>query len=285
LPRPNRKIFADSHLDFLLTGVKFFSMTLQEQCAAVIPCLNEEAAIASLVRAVRGHLPAVLVVDDGSHDRTATLAEQAGALVLSHARTRGKGAALQTGCREALKRGFSWALLMDGDGQHSPDDIRALFECAHRTSAQLVAGNRMTDPARMPLVRRWVNRWMSARLSRAAGRYLPDSQCGFRLMSLKAWSALPLRTTHFEVESEVLLGFVAAGHAVEFVPVQTIYKDEQSKIHPLRDTLRWFRWWRGQASGKVLEEPASLPGEVRAPSSRLARRLPSAWSNPVPPAR
>jgi glycosyltransferase involved in cell wall biosynthesis len=254
-------------------------MTWQDQCAAVIPCLDEEAAIASVVRAVRAHLPAVLVVDDGSQDRTAVLAEQAGAQVLAHAHTRGKGAALQTGCREALKRGFCWALLLDGDGQHSPDDIPAFFECAQRTSAELVAGNRMTDAARMPWVRRWVNRWMSARLSRVAGRCLPDSQCGFRLMNLRAWSALPLRTSHFEVESEVLLGFVAAGYAVEFVPVQTIYKNEQSKIHPLRDTLRWFRWWRARASGKVLEERGLETGALGPRSSRLARSLPKAQNS------
>ena len=63
-------------------------------------------------------------------------------------------------------------------------------------------------------------------------------------MKLEPWSRLSLRTAHFEVESEALLEFIASGHLVEFVPVRVIYKTEQSKIHPVRDSLRWFRWLR-----------------------------------------
>jgi DNA-binding transcriptional LysR family regulator len=87
---------------------------------------------------------------------------------------------------------------------------------------------------------------MSRRLSQAAGRELPDSQCGFRLMDLEAWAAMMLTTSHFEVESEVLLAFIRAGHCVGFVPIRAIYKEEQSKIHPVRDTVRWMRWWRSR---------------------------------------
>ena len=84
-----------------------------------------------------------------------------------------------------------------------------------------------------------------------AGRDLPDTQCGFRLVRLDVLARVPLRTNQFEIESEQLLGFIAAGERVEFVPVQVIYRAERSKIHPLRDTLRWFRWrrqWRQGAS-------------------------------------
>ena len=101
----------------------------------------------------------------------------------------------------------------------------------------------MAQAEQMPWLRRFVNRWMSRRLSKAIGKPLPDSQCGFRLMNLRAWSGLAITATHFEIESEVLLAFLAGGYAVEFVPVRVIYKNEQSKIHPWRDTVRWFRWW------------------------------------------
>jgi glycosyltransferase involved in cell wall biosynthesis len=218
-------------------------MDWRAKCAAVIPCLNEAAAIGPLVQGVIRQVPTVFVVDDGSSDGTRAEAERAGAEVLRHETTLGKGAALRTGWRRAGERGFEWALALDGDGQHSPEDIPAFFQCAERGSVALIVGNRMTDAARMPWLRRFVNRWMSRRLSRLAGRPLPDSQCGFRLMQLGAWSALPLAATHFEVESEVLLAFILAGYTVEFVPIRAIYKDEQSKIHPLRDTVRWFRWW------------------------------------------
>ena len=90
---------------------------------AVIPCLNEAAAIASVVRGVRAYVPDVLVVDDGSTDGTSSAAQAAGAMVLRHAEPAGKGAALAAGFRESLAAGFDWVLSMDGDGQHAPADI------------------------------------------------------------------------------------------------------------------------------------------------------------------
>jgi len=110
----------------------------------------------------------------------------------------------------------------------------------------------MANAGEMPFVRRFVNRWMSRRLSKATGRMLPDSQCGFRLMNLDAWSGQMITTNHFQIESEVVVAFIAAGHCVEFVPIRVIYKNEQSKIHPLRDTVRWFRWY-GEMSRKGSE--------------------------------
>ena len=206
--------------------------------------MNEASSIGPLVTAVRLHAPTIFVVDDGSEDGTRKAAESAGARVLRHEMSQGKGAALQSGWRCALDSGFGWALSLDGDGQHAPDDIPAFFGCAEQTSAALVVGNRMVEAAKMPLVRRMVNRWMSRRLSKLTGQTLPDSQCGFRLMHLPTWAGLRLETQNFEIESEVLVAFLKAGHKVEFVPVRAIYKTEQSKIHPVRDSLRWWRWWR-----------------------------------------
>jgi glycosyltransferase involved in cell wall biosynthesis len=212
----------------------------------VIPCFNEERAIASVVAGVKQHVPAVIVVDDGSTDGTRVEAEKAGGEVLRNQRNLGKGASLRVGWAHVHQKGFEWALSLDGDGQHIPEDIPSFFESAERDRAQLIAGNRMNDPAAMPWLRRFVNRWMSRQLSKAAGTILPDSQCGFRLMDLNAWSGLPMRCDHFEIESEVLIAFLKAGHKVSFVPVRTVYKSEQSKIHPIKDTVRWFKWWRGR---------------------------------------
>lgn len=232
------------------------------QCVAVIPCLNEAESLSRLVREVAEQLrqerarpspepipeqatrPLVIVVDDGSNDGTAERAEAAGALVLRHACPRGKGAALTTGLREAHRLGFHFALLLDGDGQHAPADIPAFFQCCRQTNAELIVGNRMNRSEQMPWLRRVVNRWMSRHLSKLAGRLLPDSQCGFRLVHLATWAGLSVQAEHFEIESEMLLAFVDAGARLEFVPIQVIYRSEQSKIHPWRDTWRWLRWLR-----------------------------------------
>src|SRR5262249_55589615 len=139
----------------------------------------------------------------------------------------------------ASARDLTWALTMDGDGQHSPADIPLFLQAAQPGHAALVVGNRLAEPNGMPRVRLLVNRWLSRQLSRRAGQTLPDSQCGFRLVQLQAWSQLRLETAHFEVESEMLLAFVTAGWPVAFIPIQVIYKSQQSKIHPLVDTCRW----------------------------------------------
>ncbi len=214
------------------------------QCAVISPCLNEAATIDTLVREVRRFLPTVIVVDDGSTDTTSALAANAGATVIRNDRALGKGAALQRGAELAHQLGFAWILMMDGDGQHSPAEIPVFLDSARQTGALLIVGNRMEHPDGMPGLRRFVNRWMSRKLSGLAGHPLPDTQCGFRLVKLDQWRNLAPQTRHFEIESEVLLGFLAAGHKVQFVPIRAIYKAELSKIHPVRDTWRWFRWLR-----------------------------------------
>ena len=201
-------------------------------CAAVIPCLNESASITALVAAVRRRLSSVLVVDDGSADATARLAENTGAVVLRHAQNLGKGAALQTGLAHAVKSGFEWAVTLDGDGQHAPEDLSALFCCAEMTGAKMVVGDRMGEAHKMPWLRRAVNRWMSRIISRRAGKFLPDTQSGFRLIHLPTWATLLLEAKKFEVESEMLLAFLAAGERVEFAPVQVLRSGRASVFAP-----------------------------------------------------
>lgn len=244
-------------------------MNCSLNCAAVIPCLNEAAAIGDVVRRVRQYLPVVFVVDDGSQDNTGELAAAAGAKVLRCSAPLGKGAALRTGWGHARERGFDWALSIDGDGQHAAEDIPAFLEAAERTGAKLVVGNRMGDPKEMPWLRKRVNRWMSRRISALAGAALPDTQCGYRLMDLNTWAELPVKANHFEIESAVLLAFAANGWRIEFVPIQVIYKSEQSKIHPIRDTFRWFRWW-WRHGGRGIRQAIVL----HASSSKTAVRCP-----------
>jgi glycosyltransferase involved in cell wall biosynthesis len=214
-----------------------------KQCAAVIPCFNESAFIGGVVHAVRRHLPSVIVVDDGSSDETAAIAAAAGAEVLRQPVNSGKGSALRAGWQQAFRREFAWVLTLDGDGQHAPEDIPALLDCAENTGAALVVGNRMGETELMPWLRRRVNLWMTRRLSTLVDTPLADSQCGFRLMNLNALSRLEIRANHFAIESEMLVGFIADGCKVEFVPIQVIYRTSPSRIRPVLDSWRWCRWW------------------------------------------
>lgn len=208
----------------------------------VVPCLNEASTILPLVQSILAHVPQVLVVDDGSTDQTASFAASAGAAILRHEHRQGKGAALRDGVNWAAARHFEWALLMDGDGQHDPADIPAFLLAAG--TADLVVGNRMSDCAAMPRLRRWANRWVSRQVSRRLGLIIPDAQCGFRLVRVAAWLAAGLQATGYEIETEMLVRFWAAGFQITSIPVRTIYGGEKSKFHPLRDTWKWWRWWR-----------------------------------------
>ena len=235
------------------------------KCAVVLPCFNEGVTIGRLVGALRQRRLRVIVLDDGSTDDTAVRAAEQGARVVPSGHNRGKGAALQTGLGTARHEGFDWALTMDGDGQHQPEDIPAFWRRAAETDARLVIGNRMPHARALPPLRRFVNRWLSRQLSRRAVRPLPDSQCGFRLLELRAWSGLALRTEHFEIESEMLLAFLDAGHRVEFVPIQVVGAGRRSKIRPVADSWRWFRWWR--TAGRA---PALGPVRRAAPEREFA---------------
>jgi glycosyltransferase involved in cell wall biosynthesis len=225
-------------------------MDWYRDCAAVVPCFNEAAHLGRLVAEIKEQIGHVIVVDDGSRDGTSDQARAAGADVIRLHKNSGKGAALRCGWRHAHELGFTWVLMLDGDGQHAAGDIPNFFTRANAGDAKLIVGNRMDDTRRMPPARRWANRWMSRRISHLAGVDLPDSQCGFRLAHLETLLNLSIRANRFEVESAMLIAFLTAGMNVAFVPVQTIYRSRASHINPLTDSWRWLRWRRDQVIGK-----------------------------------
>lgn len=230
-------------------------------CSAVVPCLNEAATIGPLVRGLREHFQDVLIVDDGSTDDTSARATEVGARVLRHPNNRGKGAALQTGLRDLSNRNLSWAMVLDGDGQHEPEEIPRFLTAASTNGADLVIGNRMHACERMPWVRRWTNQWMSARLARLSGVACSDSQCGFRLVRLGAWQQITWGTDRFEVESEMLVSFARAGFRVVEVPVSCKQAGRPSRVAPLRDSLRWIRWWRSVGRSHTATPGSTWAGE------------------------
>jgi glycosyltransferase involved in cell wall biosynthesis len=211
--------------------------------AALIPAYLEARHIHEVVARVRRELDVVLVVDDGSADATQTEAERAGAEVLRHTVNQGKGAAIKTGLTVFLDRPeIQYVLLLDGDGQHLPEEIPRFLEECNRTHAALLLGNRMHDLKSMPLIRQLTNRFMSWQISWVCGQPIPDSQCGFRMLRrdlLPALIAAP--SSRYEFETEMLAIAARQGHRIAAVPVSTIYGDETSKIRPVQDTIRFYR--------------------------------------------
>ena len=219
--------------------------TARQAIAAVIPAYNEQAHIADVVRRTRDKIDNVLVVDDGSSDATAECARAAGAEVIVHPQNRGKGEAIKTGLRLWLDRQVEWVLILDADGQHRPEEIDRFVAAADASAgARLILGSRMNDLSSMPLVRRVVNRYMSRKISRVCGQRIPDTQCGFRMVHRELIPDLLNGAERFEYETEMLIVASRKGLRISSVPISTLYSDEVSSIHPLRDTIRFFKLMR-----------------------------------------
>ena len=209
--------------------------------AAVIPAYFEEKHVADVVRRALEQLDNVLVVDDGSTDSTAAAARNAGAQVIVHPTNVGKGETIKTGLRHWFERDFTYVVILDGDGQHLPEEIERFLATASETRAELLVGTRMSDVRDMPLVRRWVNRYMSNRISRVCGQSIPDTQCGFRMLHRNLIPELLKGSGRFDYETEMLILASRKGCRIESVPITTVYSDEVSSIHPVRDTIRFFK--------------------------------------------
>jgi len=211
----------------------------------LIPAHNEEKEIGRLVREVRAKGLDVLVVDDGSKDGTAAIARAQGAEVLKNDPRRGKGFSLKRGFDHAVGKGYDGVITMDGDGQHDTDDLARFLAAAQTTPRGVVNGTRMRDAGAMPLVRRLTNRFMSWMISAISGQRIEDSQCGYRYVSCDLLRQITLTSNDFEIETEVLLKSCKAGCSVISIPIKTIYRDEKSKINPVKDTCRFFAYlWR-----------------------------------------
>ena len=228
---------------------------IRAQTAAVIPAYQDEKHIGDIARRTRQRLDHVLVVDDGSTDQTAERAREAGAVVVVHRENRGKGEAIKTGLEHWFAepnqschgpdRQITWAVLLDSDGQHLPEEIeRFLLAGASVTRATFFIGNRMNDVARMPAVRRIVNRYMSKEISRLCGQEIPDTQCGFRMVDRQLAPYLRGGGHRFDYDTEMLIIASRTGYQIESVPITTIYTDQVSKIHPLRDAIRFLKLMR-----------------------------------------
>ena len=227
---------------------------------AVIPAHDEAPRIAAVVSSAARHLP-VLVVDDGSRDETATVAEGAGARVLRQTPNQGKGAALRAGFREALAEGAEAVITLDADGQHDPAELPGFLVAAARFAtagapAELIVGRR--DFRHMPPIRRLSNGLGTLALSAAVGRWIDDNQSGYRWVGRRLMRAtLDSTESGFGFEVEMIAICLREGWRIEWLPIRTIYGDERSHIRPVRH-LREFLAVTRRARRIAREGPRGL---------------------------
>lgn len=215
---------------------------------ALVPAYQAEATVGAVVAGALRHMSRVLVVDDGSTDRTADRAAEAGAEVLRLPVNSGKGSALRAGLERLRSSDATHIAFLDADGQHDPEDLPALLEAAREGDA-FVIGSRMARPEEVPPVRYRTNEIGSRILSRMTGKDIEDGQSGYRVVAADLLKRLKLSARGYLIETEMLLK--AAPHIARFrhVPVRVLYGGP-SHYRPFRDT--WIISW-GAVYYKVFE--------------------------------
>ena len=172
----------------------------------ILPSFNEAKAIGGIVKDIVRMGMTALVLDDGSVDDTGGVALDSGALVIRNKRNKGKGYCVRIGIDHVMeKTNFEWIIIMDGDGQHHTEDIPELLNATREGYVDIVNGNRMFNTETMPFVRYVTNRFTSWVVSKLCNQYIPDSQCGYRIVRVEALRHLNLKSDKYDIESEMLI--------------------------------------------------------------------------------
>lgn len=204
--------------------------------SVVIPAYNEGSRIGNVLSRIPKFVDEVIVVDDGSTDGTAEVAESFGVKVLRFESNQGKGAAMREGIREA---GGDIIVFMDADGQHRPEEIIKLVEPIVRGRADFVIGSRIIETrGKRPLIRKVSNFLSTSLIKLKVGVDVRDTQSGFRAIRREFLPEIESR--RYEVETELLIKAVKKGARVEEVPVERIYGIETGHFR-FEDIIRFLR--------------------------------------------
>lgn len=215
-------------------------MTTHPSILIIVPVYNEAAHILSVVESVKKlGFEQILVVNDGSTDKTKELLERNTIASLHHLINRGQGAAIQTGFDAARKRSWNAVVTMDGDSQCSPEDILALAQPILDGKADMVVGNRFMLRNDVPYIRRVYN-WIGSIITWIlSGRYLADTQSGMRAYNRHALNTVRIEANGYEFCSDMIRQAAAAKLRISEVPIRVFYtKDSMSKGQNFAGGLR-----------------------------------------------
>ena len=204
----------------------------------LIPAYNEEKTIGKVIQEIPQDIEGIdeikiLVVNDGSTDNTAKVAEKAGAIVISHNKNKGLGVAFSTGIKECLKQKADIVVNIDADNQFDPKDIPKLVKPILEKKAEMVSGSRFEDKNsinQIPFIKKWGNKVFTLLLNILTKQHFTDTQCGFRAYSKEALLRLNL-FGKFTYTQEVFLDLVNKGLKIQQVPIKVRYfKNRKAKI-------------------------------------------------------
>ncbi|UCG92283.1 MAG: glycosyltransferase family 2 protein [candidate division WOR-3 bacterium] len=211
----------------------------------VIPAYNAEMTITSVIRELIDYgfrRDNIIVINDGSRDKTYEVIKSAGVCVVNHTKNMGKGASLKDGFDAARQKKLQKVITLDADGQHRATEIENFLSC--QDDYDMIIGTRIIG-GDMPFVRRMVNRTTSLIVSLFSEKYIPDSQSGFRYIDLQIFDRVRLQTNRYQTESEMVFKAARYHYEIGFVPITTLYNNERSYIKPFVDTVRFLRMLAG----------------------------------------
>jgi glycosyltransferase involved in cell wall biosynthesis len=207
----------------------------------LIPAYNAAKTLGSVLEKVRALGMDMIVVNDGSTDETGRVALEYGALLLEHPSNLGKGKALRTGFEYALQKEYQVVITLDADGQHDPSEIPSLLKIFQSVKPDILIASRAGEFGQMTFLRRFWNRLAARAVGRLCHSDITDSQSGFRLIRAEILKEIPLLTSGYEMELELLIKACKKDFDVLSVPTIPPKPDGTADSHfkPVADT------WRG----------------------------------------
>ncbi|HOB71242.1 MAG TPA: DUF2062 domain-containing protein [bacterium] len=212
------------------------------KCCVIIPTYNNSKTLSSVISGVLKFTDSVIVVNDGSTDGTSDILKQFQDItVVTHEVNKGKGIALRTGFKKVVELDLDYAVTIDSDGQHNPEDLPNFIEKIEKEPGSLIVGARnmeqSTVPGKSSFGHKFSNFWYKVE----TGIDLPDTQSGYRLYPVKKLKDIRYITNRFEFEIEVIVRAAWTGIRVTHVPVSVIYFPKETRVshfRPVRDFTR-----------------------------------------------
>ena len=210
----------------------------------VIPAFNEESNIVSVINEIKRKNIPIIIIDDGSVDSTYDkVSKENVSVLLRNTKNLGKGASLRKAFDYIISNDLECdaVIIMDADAQHLPEEIDSFVDKLHSGSS-FVIGNRLNKPKNMPLTRIITNKAMSFMISKKCRQPIPDSQCGFKALRKDVLQKISLKTSNYEIDTELLIQASEAGIKIDSVPIKSIYRHQVSSINPFIDSFRFLRY-------------------------------------------
>jgi glycosyltransferase involved in cell wall biosynthesis len=223
---------------------KYQNLFREKKCCVIIPTYNHSDTLPDLIEGVSRYTDQIIVVNDGSTDKTKMLLENHVSKkvdVVDYPKNRGKGYAIRKGFLRAMDLGYEYAITIDSDGQHLPADLPYFINRLSHNGSFIVVGERRMPGKNVPAKNTFANKFSNFWFRLYTGMRVPDTQCGYRLYPLKQIQDMKFYSTKYEFEVEILVRSSWNGIEIDSLPIDVYYPPREKRVthfRPIRDFIR-----------------------------------------------